>query len=98
MKNAVTKWFCSYEGIIRQHSKLPYTDDWKSFGYKPDNVQLQTVSGVKKNKPKIFSEMVEQIEAKLHVWLPVQEEQKVHTYDVIGHMIWQSYWIYPKTY
>ena len=33
----------------------------------------------------------------LHVWPPVHEEQKVHTYDIIGHMVWQPYWIYPQT-
>ena len=25
-------------------------------------------------------------------------EKKVHTYDIIGHMVWQPCWIYPKTY
>ena len=34
----------------------------------------------------------------LHVWLLVHEEQKVHTYDIRGHMVWQPYLIYPKTY
>ena len=34
----------------------------------------------------------------LHVWPSVHEEQKVHTYDIIGHMVWQQYWIYPATY
>ena len=31
----------------------------------------------------------------LHVWPPVHDEQKVHTYDVICHMVYQQYWIYP---
>ena len=30
----------------------------------------------------------------LHVWPPIHEELKVHTYDIIGHMVWQPYWIY----
>ena len=34
----------------------------------------------------------------LHIWHPIHEEQKVHTFDVIGHMVWQPYWIYLKTY
>ena len=33
----------------------------------------------------------------LQVWLPIHEEQQGHTYDVIGHMVWQPCWIYPKT-
>ena len=52
---------------------------------------------LKKKPSKIFFEVAEQIEAKLYLYdrLPVHEEGKVHTYDVIGHMVWQPYWIYP---
>ena len=34
----------------------------------------------------------------LHVWLPMHEERNVHTYHIIGHLVWQPYWIYPKMY
>ena len=34
----------------------------------------------------------------LHVWPPVHEAEKVHIYAIIGHMVWQPYWIYPQTY
>ena len=43
--------------------------------------------------------MSEKIKAKtLHIWLPIHEEQKGNTYDIIGHMVWQQYWIYPETH
>ena len=53
---------------------------------------------VKKKPSKIiFSEVAEQIEAKLYTYDCLSMKNKSHTYDVIGHMVWQPYWIYPKT-
>ena len=46
--------------------------------------------------PLLWSGWTDQGET-LKVWPPIHE-QKVHTYDVISHMAWQPYWIYPKTY
>ena len=34
----------------------------------------------------------------LQIQLPIYEEQKFSTYGVIGHMVWQPYWICPKTF
>ena len=42
--------------------------------------------------------MAEKIEAKHYTYDPLSMRNKSHTYDVIGHMVWQPYWIYPKTY
>ena len=43
--------------------------------------------------------MAEQIEAKLYTYdPPIHEEQKSRTHYVIGHMVWQPYWICLKTY
>ena len=54
---------------------------------------------VKKKPSKIiFSEVAEQIEAKLYTYDCLSMKNKSHTYDVIGHMVWQPYWIYPKTF
>ena len=41
--------------------------------------------------------MAEKIEAKHYTYDPLSMRNKSHTYDVIGHMVWQPYWIYPKT-
>ena len=51
----------------------------------------------KKNTSKTFSEMAEQIEVKLYTYdrLSMRNKRFTH-YDVISHMVWQPYWIYPK--
>ena len=42
--------------------------------------------------------MAEKIEAKLYTYDRLSMRNKRVTYDVIGHMALQPYWIYPKTY
>ena len=50
----------------------------------------------KKNCP----EVAEQIQAKLYTYdgKSMRNKRFTYIYDIIGHMVWQPYWIYPKTY
>ena len=43
--------------------------------------------------------MAEQIEAKLYTYDRLSmRNKKIYTYEIIGYIVWQPYWIYPKTY
>ena len=43
--------------------------------------------------------MAEQITSNLHRNESLSlRNKKFPTYDIIGHMVWQPYWIYTKTY
>ena len=42
--------------------------------------------------------MAEQTEAKLYMYDRPSMRNKRFTDDVIGHVVWQLYWILPQTY
>ena len=42
--------------------------------------------------------MAEQIEAKLYTYDSLSMKNKRFTHDIVGHMVGQPYWTYPKTY
>jgi len=53
----------------------------------------------KKIPSQIYSEMTEQIEAKLYRYNCLSMgNKKFPTYDIIHHMVWQPYWIDCKTF
>ena len=40
--------------------------------------------------------MTEKIKVKLYTYDHLSMRNKSHTYDIIGHMVWQPYWIEEK--
>ena len=55
--------------------------------------------GLKKILNNVFSGTAYSIDVKLHIYDLVEMENTCFlNFNLIGHMVWQPYWIYPQTY
>jgi len=77
--------------IFVRHLWIKFSTE-KKFDVAIGHVIRQPYCFLKKSKIFLWSGSTDPGET-LHVRLPVHEEQKIHAYYVIGHMVWQPYWI-----